>query len=605
MIPDKNTLCYFFSILLFSCISLGMASAQAPTDNPYKSLYPKSKKHWTKKLRWSNVLDAKSVNGLIKPNAAVDSTLFAQTVDRIASQGGGVLYFKKGTYYFSFDVTLKSGVVLRGDASLKSRPASDTNFVLPTKFIFPRYEVGAPVAVDADFEEEMGATSRLKSISSGKAIVQNSGLVNLDINRAIINFVSPIPKTLKKNELNSNLIFLGLRLNNAALPDPAIPTAFQREQNQIMQRWPSKDFGNINLTALREVIIANCLINDNPSDNFRQNSYMTDDGMTFDGYEAVFKFSDHPSILINQPFVKSGGKAPKTKNIEVLDNRIFFTKGNEPILFSGTEMSSRGNTMNALREKRNVVIAGKTAERYPYDLLYDSPTATIAGVYTNHLNDDLPYRVMTPESTESDTKYPLVLFLHDYQSKGSDNKKQLRHLVWQFGIEEIESEFPCYVLAPQLPESENFWKARYNFAFTWSMQACVDIVDEMIAKYPIDTNRIYLVGIDIGGDAIYDLGMNYPDKFAALASFGSYYRLSKRSSAQIAHLPMWLAWGDSDEWISREQKRIMTFDLRLAGAKVETREFEKTGKKCWNNLSEEAPEFMPWLFSQQKNNLKN
>jgi hypothetical protein len=586
-------------------MSMGVASAQAPTDNPHKNLYPNSKKHWTKKIHWDNVVDAKSVEGLIKPNAAVDSTLFAQTVGRIASQGGGVLYFKKGSYFFSFDVTLKNGVVLRGDPSLKSRPVSDNKFVLPTKFIFPRYEVGAPIAVDANFEEEMGTTGQPRSISSGKAVVKNSGLVNLDINRAVISFVNDTPKPLEKNQLNSNLVFLGLRLNNAALPDPAIPTAFQKEQKQVMQRWPSKDFGNINLTALRNVIIANCLINDDPSDNFRQNSYMIDDGMTFDGFEAIFKFSDHPCILINQPLANSSGKTLKTDKIEIFDNKMFFTKGNEPILFSGTEMNSRGNTMNALREKDNVVIAGITADRYPYDLLYDSPDATTTGVYTNHLNDDLPYRVMAPKSTDSNTLYPLVLSLHDYQSKGNDNKKQLRHFVWQFGIEEVQSEFPCYVLAPQLPESENFWKARYNFAFTWSMQACVDIIDEMIAKYPIDTNRIYLVGIGIGGDAIYDLGMNYPDKFAALASFGSYYRLSKRSSAQLAHFPMWLAWGDSDEWISREQKRIMTFDLRLAGAKVKTLELEETGKKCWNNLLAEAPEFIPWLFSQQKNNLKN
>ena len=43
------------------------------------------------------------------------------------------------------------------------------------------------------------------------------------------------------------------------------------------------------------------------------------------------------------------------------------------------------------------------------------------------------------------------------------------------------------------------------------------MLDEITRKYAVDLNRVYLTGLSMGGYGAWDLGLAYPEKFAALA----------------------------------------------------------------------------------------
>jgi len=66
----------------------------------------------------------------------------------------------------------------------------------------------------------------------------------------------------------------------------------------------------------------------------------------------------------------------------------------------------------------------------------------------------LPYRLFKPQNRDSGAKYPLVVYLHGGQGRGTDNIKNVSGgnvygaCVWALG--ENQSERPCFVLAPQL-----------------------------------------------------------------------------------------------------------------------------------------------------------
>jgi predicted peptidase len=43
------------------------------------------------------------------------------------------------------------------------------------------------------------------------------------------------------------------------------------------------------------------------------------------------------------------------------------------------------------------------------------------------------------------------------------------------------------------------------------------LLDEIEVKYAVDTRRVYLTGISMGGFGTWNLGLNHPEKFAAIA----------------------------------------------------------------------------------------
>ena len=42
------------------------------------------------------------------------------------------------------------------------------------------------------------------------------------------------------------------------------------------------------------------------------------------------------------------------------------------------------------------------------------------------------------------------------------------------------------------------------------------LLDEITANYAVDTNRIYLTGLSMGGYGTWDLGLTHPERFAAI-----------------------------------------------------------------------------------------
>jgi predicted peptidase len=86
-------------------------------------------------------------------------------------------------------------------------------------------------------------------------------------------------------------------------------------------------------------------------------------------------------------------------------------------------------------------------------------------------------------------KYPLILAFHGVGEDGdSSNTAYIdkNGLVSAWVATAFQSKYPCFVVAPHNPSG------------TW-----------------IDTNRLYVTGLSIGGWATWDLVTRFPEKFAA------------------------------------------------------------------------------------------
>lgn len=133
--------------------------------------------------------------------------------------------------------------------------------------------------------------------------------------------------------------------------------------------------------------------------------------------------------------------------------------------------------------------------------------------YNDPSGNKLDYRLFEPV-TNGDEKYPLILFLHGSGERGSDNAMQLLGnqgaTIW--ADPEVQTENPCYVLAPQAPAQDQltfYWTEEPNYS------SVVNLLKETISKYNIDPDRIYVEGMSNGGIGTWNIIEDNPDLFAA------------------------------------------------------------------------------------------
>ena len=252
---------------LFVC---ALAANVCGQGNPYRQRYTATGPHWTDSLLWDAPTPAASF-GAIADDGQDDSAAIATGIAALAAQGGGVLQFGAGIYNLSGNITLKSGVVLRGVAPPAGLTNKDAGWAPLTKLAFPRYifdtlaNGGAGTANSTAFKQITAEPS-----------CSNAGLVHLDINRAEINFspdfnrTPPPPFTTPQPiQHNRNLICFGLRSNNAARPDAGVPAAGMRQ----WQRYSFRFVNNIGISAWANAVIAGCRLNDSVTDNFTMPGY--------------------------------------------------------------------------------------------------------------------------------------------------------------------------------------------------------------------------------------------------------------------------------------------------------------------------------------------
>ena len=103
------------------------------------------------------------------------------------------------------------------------------------------------------------------------------------------------------------------------------------------------------------------------------------------------------------------------------------------------------------------------------------------------------------------TKYPLLIFLHGSGESGRDLNTVKIHGPPK--IVESTRDFPFIVASPQTPEAH----------LGFNPVALNVMLDELIEQLPIDTDRIYLTGLSMGGRWSYGWASLNPERFAAIA----------------------------------------------------------------------------------------
>ena len=169
------------------------------------------------------------------------------------------------------------------------------------------------------------------------------------------------------------------------------------------------------------------------------------------------------------------------------------------------------------------------------------------------------YRMYEPECMG---KRPLVLFLHGGGECGEDNELQLTGTLGALRLAERWSDM--YIMAPQAPsgnlgmqEMFEVMKKRGNpfsadmgitpFSLKgergWNrdyVAKVTDIIRKMISDGKVDENRVYLIGMSMGGGGVLQTISVAPDLFAAAVPICP--SMNGESYANLLHLPKVPVW---------------------------------------------------------------
>ncbi len=225
--------------------------------------------------------------------------------------------------------------------------------------------------------------------------------------------------------------------------------------------------------------------------------------------------------------------------------------------------------------------------------------------YSNGKGDTLNYRLLYPDS-DTMRKYPLVIFLHGSGERGNDNEAQLKWGVMNFATDQMMVAHAAFVIAPQCPEKLSWsnFKQGSNFSEmtlqptpSKPMELLIGLINDMIKNSPIDTNRIYITGLSMGGFGTYDAIERYPGLFAAAMPVCGGGDISR--AASIAHIPIWNFHGSEDPAVNPKFSSGMLDALIKAGAHPGFTFYPETGHFSWLAAYSD-PQVLEWLFRQHK-----
>lgn len=256
------------------------------------------------------------------------------------------------------------------------------------------------------------------------------------------------------------------------------------------------------------------------------------------------------------------------------------------------------------------------------------------------------YRLLKPIdlSENPNRKYPMILSLHGAAGTGDDNVRNLREWNTVMAQENLRRKHPCFVVVPQ---STGPWRtpamsAHYTdekiarMSADWqevvggrrkplqdpkggNLDRVFLLLDALAKEFPIDLDRVYVLGHSMGGFGTWTAVAEQPDRFAAAITSAGWLGPWFDANA-VKDVPIWSFQGAKDK-TSQVSMGNSTFErMKAIGAKVKFTEMAKHGHnvneaafaytgdttanggvtKYASDRCDKTPDVWDWLFGQKR-----
>ncbi|MBI1389422.1 MAG: phospholipase [bacterium] len=192
---------------------------------------------------------------------------------------------------------------------------------------------------------------------------------------------------------------------------------------------------------------------------------------------------------------------------------------------------------------------------------------------------DYPCAVFFPAGFNDDHRWPLVMYLHGAGERGADIEEFKNHVP----IEAMQNRF--VVIAPVCPAGSS-----------WSGPKLKHTLQLLMLRVPIDSSRIYVTGISMGGFGTWRVACACPELIAAIAPLcgGGDPVLADR----LTGVPTWAFHGEDDDIVPMIASSRMVRAQRDAGGEVKYTVLPDTGHNLWSLY--QKPDIFDWFLEHRK-----
>lgn len=206
-------------------------------------------------------------------------------------------------------------------------------------------------------------------------------------------------------------------------------------------------------------------------------------------------------------------------------------------------------------------------------------------VSTSH---DLGYALHIPEKSKAPK--PLIVFLHGSGERGTDIELVKVHGPFKY----LKSnKLDAYILAPQCRTNEY-----------WESESLYKLIQKIVKENNVDTTRIYLTGLSMGGWGAWNLAFAHPELFACLVPIcGFVDRVPMIENCKIKDLPTRIFHGLMDDVVAPDYSIFIYKKLKPCHTDIELTIFDDANHDSWTRVYDN-PDIYQWMFKQQRNTLK-
>ena len=224
------------------------------------------------------------------------------------------------------------------------------------------------------------------------------------------------------------------------------------------------------------------------------------------------------------------------------------------------------------------------------------PSPTAAGQLTPgfHLRtlaldgQDRKYTLYLPPGYDGQKAYPVVMFLHGSGERGEDGVLSAR-----VGLGPAIAGNPeGYPFIGIFPQARKTWDAGSDDA-----RAALATLDEITRICKVDTNKVVLTGLSMGGGGSWSIGAAEPQRFSAIVPVCGYG--TNEAALKLKNKPLWTLIGDADMERLLQSTRSMTRALKEAGSSVRYTEYRTIGHNSWDRAYN-TPGLISWMLDQSR-----
>ena len=207
----------------------------------------------------------------------------------------------------------------------------------------------------------------------------------------------------------------------------------------------------------------------------------------------------------------------------------------------------------------------------------------------------IQYLLYLPEKypAQPDAKWPLLIFLHGAGERG-DNLERVKVHGPPMLIDKGK-HLPFIIVSPQCPRGQ-----------VWNVATLNALLDDLIKKHRIDTPRLYLTGLSMGGYGSWSWGIQQCDRFAAIApicgggNFIKAYNAAGAKGKAMRTLGVWAFHGGKDTVVPPGESERMIAALKKFGhPNPKLTIYPEARHNSWTKTYDN-PELYEWFSKHQR-----